>query len=130
MKTVKWILGVLLVGELIFSLQAQESKEVEKFREYALEEALRDTNLVSLTKKDNVYIKDAIEQLAKKGGVNIVLDERNITDKDTINIPELKSVPFKEALEAIMQIGGLMIDDETPAIIKISKPPTLSIDLE
>lgn len=129
MKVVKWILGVLMAGGVVTVLQAQESQEAEKAKEQVIQEAIRDAGTVTLEKKANVPVRDILAELAKQGRTNIVVDQKTISDKDVIDVPELKDVPFREALEVIIRIGGLAIEEETADMIRVTKPPTVSIDL-
>jgi type IV pilus assembly protein PilQ len=92
-----------------------------------LEEALRELGLVTVSKKD-AHISEVIAELKRQVRINIVLNPKNITPQDRITI-DIKEVPFRTALETILELAGLVIEQETPELIRIGKPPRVSIDL-
>ncbi|OHB76563.1 MAG: hypothetical protein A2Z34_09700 [Planctomycetes bacterium RBG_16_59_8] len=103
----------------------------EAAMEKALLEAIADYGFVTLVKKD-ATILEVIEELRRKAPwVNIDVDAKSSGKLDERVTIELKEpVPFKTALDLIVQKTGLLIEEETPVLIRLSKPPTVTLQLD
>ena len=101
----------------IRSASGQEKNDEKKaLQDKVFAETMRDLGIVTISKKD-ATIKEVLDDLRRQTRINIVLDTKNITDTDRITI-ELKEVPFKTALDAILDMAGVIIEQETPPPIK------------
>ncbi|OHB71191.1 MAG: hypothetical protein A2W23_02930 [Planctomycetes bacterium RBG_16_43_13] len=112
----------------IRSASGQEKNDEKKaLQDKVFAETMRDLGIVTISKKD-ATIKEVLDDLRRQTRINIVLDTKNITDTDRITI-ELKEVPFKTALDAILDMAGLIVEQDTPQLIKITKPPRITLDM-
>jgi type II secretory pathway component GspD/PulD (secretin) len=96
-------------------------------QEKVIEDALKDLGIISISKK-NAPIGEVIAELGRQTKINLVLDPKGITEQDRITI-ELKEVPFRTALETVIELAGLVVEEENANLIKIAKPPMVTFDL-
>ena len=80
------------------------------------------TGMVSMDVKDR-SLRDVVEFIRdKSGGVNIVLDE-TIDERVTVT---LKDVPWREALEIVVEKANCLVIEKGPKLLKVEKPPRIT----
>ncbi len=96
-----------------------------------LEAQLRGTEVrVTLTLR-NAKVEDAIAEFRRQVvGMDFILDNTNIPDDYRIDELIIKDKPWRDVFEVFLLKVGLMIDDERPGIVKLSKPARVTFALK
>ena len=72
-------------------------------------------------------LRDVVAYIQEKTDVNLVLT------KDAEEIPvtvKLKALPWREALDVVAERAGAQIDERSPNLIRIEKPPRVTFEFE
>ena len=72
-------------------------------------------------------LKDVVAYIQEKTEVNLVIA------KEAEEIPitvKLRNLPWREALEIIVERAGAQIDERSPNLLRIEKPPRVTFDFE
>lgn len=123
--------ALLAVGQEKRTGEAKPTPDLrDEAREKALQESLSDFGFVSIVKKDATIVEVVDELKRKATWLNIDLDIKDIRPDERISIDLKEPVPFKTALDFIVKKAGLIVEEESPVLIRLSKPPTVSVKFE
>lgn len=110
---------------LLFVLGAVGAAAYAEESFVAREEVGRISTNVSFDVKD-AKVEDVIGYVAKQTGHNIVV-VGDIPDRVTLRLVD---VAWRRALDLVVQQFGGVVEEDGPDIIRVSKPPTVSFELE
>jgi type IV pilus assembly protein PilQ len=111
-------LAVLFGVSALSSLSAQEEKnKLDQNDVQTLAPGDRNT-LLTLRLKDRL-LKDVVETIRRKVGVNIILDEGI---DETVSI-DLEDVHWRTALSLVVEKAGCVLIDQGRSLLKVEKPP-------
>ncbi len=91
----------------------------------AFDQTLQNLGLVTVEWVEKP-LPDALQELGKKAGVNIVLG--NLVTADLTVTLSLNAVPFRVALNTLLDKTGLIVEEDTPDLIRVDKPPRVFME--
>lgn len=116
--------------------RAQDSKapagqdtdpRAKAIREAYDDQIRRDRQLVTIRRR-GAKIAEIVEDFRKQVGWNVVVDYKNIPDDFVIDEFIVENEPARKALEAFAKKGELSIEDVSPTLIGLSRPPRLTFN--
>jgi type IV pilus assembly protein PilQ len=111
-------LAVLFGVSALSSLSAQEEKnKLDQNDVQTLAPGDRNT-LLTLRLKDRL-LKDVVETIRRKVGVNIIMDDGI---DETVSI-DLEDVHWRTALNLVVEKAGCVLIDQGRSLLKVEKPP-------
>lgn len=87
----------------------------------------RDRQLITLRKR-GAKIAEIVDEFRKQVGWNVVVDYKNIPDDFVIDEFIVENEPARKALETFAKKGELSIEDVSPTLIMLSRPPRLTFN--
>lgn len=73
-------------------------------------------------------LRAALETIGEIANVNIIIDLR-ISNEDTITIT-FRNLDWHSALEETVMIAQCILEETTPSLFRVTKPPTINMDLK
>ncbi|MFH1230154.1 MAG: secretin N-terminal domain-containing protein [Planctomycetota bacterium] len=73
-------------------------------------------------------LRAALETIGEIANVNIIIDLR-ISNEDTITVT-FRNLDWHSALEETVMIAQCILEEATPSLFRITKPPTINMDLK
>lgn len=86
----------------------------------------RDNWLITIERR-GATVQEIVDEFRRQIRVSIVLDATNIPEEFRIDEFVVREVPFRAAFTAFLDRAGLMIDDESAELIRISRPPRVTV---
>lgn len=108
--------------------QAQEMDPRAKAIREAYEERLRRERQQVTLRVRNATVAQIVEEFRRQTGWNIVVDYRNIPDDYRVDEFIVENEPARRALEAFALKAELSIEDVSPTLIMLSRPPRLTFN--
>ncbi len=105
----------------------EEDPTARTVRETQEEQLRRERKVVNLNLR-NATIKEVVEVFRKQTPWNLVVDMRNIPEDYKIDELILSDEPARKALEAFAHKAELTLEDVTPTMIRLSRPPRLTFN--
>jgi type IV pilus assembly protein PilQ len=94
----------------------------------AYEERLRRERQQVTIRVRNATVGQVVEEFRRQTGWNIVVDYRNIPDDYRVDEFIVENEPARRALEAFAAKAELSIEDVSPTLIMLSRPPRLTFN--
>ncbi|HXG60200.1 MAG TPA: secretin N-terminal domain-containing protein [Planctomycetota bacterium] len=107
---------------------AQEMDPRAKAIREAYEERLRRERQQVTIRVRNATVGQIVEEFRRQTGWNIVVDYRNIPDDYRVDEFIVENEPARRALEAFAAKAELSIEDVSPTLIMLSRPPRLTFN--
>lgn len=107
---------------------AQEMDPRAKAIREAYEERLRRERQQVTIRVRNATVAQIVEEFRRQTGWNIVVDYRNIPDDYRVDEFIVENEPARRALEAFAAKAELSIEDVSPTLIMLSRPPRLTFN--
>jgi type II secretory pathway component GspD/PulD (secretin) len=85
------------------------------------------TALITLKLKERP-LKDVVQGIKRKAGVNIIMDEAT-NDAPPVTI-ELENVPWRKALDLVAEASGCVVVQVSGNVLKVEKPPSVFFAFE
>ena len=104
-----------------------EDPKAKAIREAYEEQLRRERQEVTMTHR-NASVAQIVEDFRRQTGWNIVVDYRNIPDDYRIDEFIVVKEPARKALEAFARKAELSIEDVSPSLIQLSRPPRLTFN--
>ncbi len=123
-----WVVGAGAVSAQAPSSPTEKQEELsaeQQAAQKAFEQTLQNLGLVTVDWVEKP-LPDALQELGKKAGVNIVLG--NLVTPDLTITLSLNAVPFRVALNTLLDKTGLIIEQDTPDLIQVDKPPRVFME--
>jgi len=73
-------------------------------------------------------LRSALEAIGEIANVNIMIDTQ-ISNEDKITVT-FRNLDWRLALEETIQLSRCIMEESTPSVFRVSKPPTVSMDLK
>lgn len=89
---------------------------------------LRERQRVWIEKQD-ATIDEIVDEFRKQSGIDILLDASNIPPGYRVRQFIVRNAPFREAFEHFLKMAELVIVEETPSIIRITRPIMMSLSV-
>jgi type IV pilus assembly protein PilQ len=105
----------------------QEDPAARVIRETYEERIRRERQLVTI-KARGVRVEQVVEDFRRESGVNIVVDTRNFPENFAVDEFIVENEPFRKALEAFASKMELAIEEVSPTLLRLSRPPRVSVN--
>jgi len=120
-KCARWVVVLLLmlfVSSFTFAEQPAGNPPV------APTESGQATGDVKITAdwKDNP-LRQVLQYITERAGVNIIPDI-SINDDVRVKMSPITNLPWRQALEEVCRLTGCILEEVTPTIFHVTKPPT------
>jgi type IV pilus assembly protein PilQ len=89
---------------------------------------LRERQRVWIEKQD-ATVEEIVDEFRKQSGVDILLDASNIPPGYRVRQFIVRNAPFREAFEHFLKMAELVIVEETPSIVRITRPIMMSLSV-
>lgn len=106
--------------------QAEDPK-AKAIREAYEEQLRRDRQEVTIV-QHNATVDQIVEDFRRQTGWNIVVDKKNIPDDYRIDDLRIEKEKAKSALAAFVSKAELSMEEVTPTLIMLSRPPRLTFN--
>ncbi len=141
MKGARVVLSMLIAAAFGFAAWGQEpagpakpaqaapdeDPRAKAIREAYEEQLRRERQEVTMTER-NASVAQIVEQFRRQTGWNIVVDYKNIDDTYRIDEFIVVREQARKALEAFATKAELTIEDVSPTLIQLSRPPRLTFN--
>ncbi|MDI6732399.1 MAG: hypothetical protein QME51_00330 [Planctomycetota bacterium] len=114
-------LGLLLLSG---SIVGQETKEPLSQRQ-PLESSSSPTITAEWADKP---VRSVLEYIGDVANINIIIDMK--IGKEDVVTATFRNLDWKMALEEVVKLGGCILEEINPVLYRVSKPPTVSMDLK
>jgi type IV pilus assembly protein PilQ len=104
-----------------------EDPKAKAIREAYEEQLRRERMEITMTHR-NASITTIVDDFRRQTGWNIVVDYRNIPDDYRVDEFVVQKEPARKALEAFAKKAELSIEDVSPTLIQLSRPPRLTFN--
>lgn len=104
-----------------------EDPTARTVRETQDEQLRRERKVVTIRIK-NGTIKEVVDEFRKQTPWNIVVDMRNIPEDYRVDELQMVDEPARKALEEFAHKAELTVEDVTPTMIRLSRPPRLTFN--
>ena len=122
---------VLMLGTLVLSAQETPAPDAVSPAATATtqvtdkEKTVAPTITVDWVEKP---LRSALETIGEIAGVNIIIDTQ-ISNEDKITVI-FRNLDWRLALEETIQLSRCIMEESTPSVFRVSKPPTVNMDLK
>ncbi len=116
-------LGIVLGGA---SAQEKEGQKPEAPQAQTQDQAPGDQSALVTVKLKDRPLKDVVQGIRRKAGVNIIMDE---AIEDTVTI-DLMDVPWRKALDLVAEAGNCVVVQISGNVLKVEKPPRVFFAFE